>query len=282
MERTSLHEFDNKLGYESVINKESSKLIHLGFSTINVDANNTFVFEPKGEEMALVLQKGDFVANVVYKGETVLDKVSGTRQCCFEERPTTIYLPPNAKIAIETKEGAEFRIFTAPCEEGNSPYFCPPTDIEEGEPGAQLWKRKYRFIFGPSGKHNGEITKQLIVGESVSIEGGWIGFPGHRHDFEVAGEEHPLEEIFSIRVKGPDNGPGTVINYSTDVVDGKRWNEFFVLEQDNNAIALPEGFHTSFAAPGCKEYLLWGLAGAEKIYKVKFDERYTNLENALY
>jgi len=281
MQRTSLHEFDYKRGYESVINKDNSKLIHLGFSTICMDANSSYEFEVKGEEMALVLQKGDFVADVEYGGEIVLKSVSGTRSDCFEELPTSIYLPPNSKIKINSETGVEFRIFTAPCEEGNSPYFCPPNDVEEGAPGEQMWKRKYRFIFGPESKHNGNVTKKLIVGESVSVPGGWVGFPGHRHDFNKEGE-YPLEEIFSIRVKGPNGGPGTVIQYSSDVENGKRWNEFFVLEADNNAIALPVGFHTSFAAPACMEYLLWGLAGQDKIYKVQFDERYTDLPNALY
>lgn len=282
MGRTKLHDINYKSGYDSIINKESSKLVNLGFSTICVEANGTYEFEVKGQEMALVLQKGDFTASVNYQGAVVLENVGGTRQDCFEEGPTSIYLPPTSKITITSKEGVEFRIFTSPCQEGNAPYFCPPTDIEEGQPGAQMWKRKYRFIFGPEGKHNGSITKKLIVGESVSVPGGWVGFPGHRHDFDRKGEEYPLEEIFSIRVKGPEEGPGTVFCYSTDVEEGKRWNEFFVLEDDHNAISLPVGFHTSFAAPACMEYLLWGLAGEEKVYKVQFDERYTELPDALY
>ncbi|MFR3921400.1 MAG: hypothetical protein ACLTYN_04870 [Dysosmobacter welbionis] len=37
------------------------------------------------------------------------------------------------------------------------PYFCPPENIEEGEPGEYIYKRKYRFIFGQPGKHNDHI-----------------------------------------------------------------------------------------------------------------------------
>lgn len=281
MQHTTLHQFTKNEGYERVISKENSALEYLGFSRMVLKANEKLEYEVKGEEIAIVLQKGDFKASVEWKGSKCLDNVCGKREDVFEELPTSIYLPPDSKITIESESGMEARIFTAPCEEGNPPYFCGQNDIEEGTPGAHIWKRKYRFIFGPKGKHNGDVTKQLIVGESVSVEGGWIGFPGHRHDYNNE-KEYPLEEIFSIRVKGPNNGPGTVIEYSSDVENGERWNEFFVLEDDNNAIALPVGFHTSFAAPGCSEYLLWGLAGKEKIYKVQFDERYTSLENALY
>lgn len=281
MQRTSLHHFSNESGYERVITKENSALKYMGFSRIVLKAGEKLEYEVKGEEIAIVLQKGDFKASVEWKGQKFLDNVYGKREDVFEELPTSIYLPPDSKITIESENGMEARIFTTPCQEGNQPYFCGKEDVEEGAPGAHIWKRKYRFIFGPKGKHNGNITKKLIVGESVSVPGGWIGFPGHRHDYNNE-NEYPLEEIFSIRVKGPDNGPGTVIEYSSDVDNGERWNEFFVLEDDNNAIALPVGFHTSFAVPGCTEYLLWGLAGEEKIYKVQFDERYTKLENALY
>lgn len=281
MQRTSLHQFTKEEGYEKVITSETSALKHLGFDRLVIKPGEKIEHEVVGEEIAIVLQTGDFKATVEWNGKKFYDGISGTRKDVFDELPTSIYLPPNSKITIESTNGMEARIFTAPCEEGNEPYFCEPKDVEEGAPGSHIWKRKYRFIFGPSSKHNGHITKKLIVGESVSVPGGWIGFPGHRHDFDNE-NEYPLEEIFSIRVKGPNGGPGTVIQYSSDVENGERWNEFFVLEDDNNAIALPVGFHTSFAAPGCIEYLLWGLAGAEKIYKVQFDERYTSLENALY
>ena len=63
------------------------------------------------------------------------------------------------------REGHGARVFTAYCEEGNAPYFCPPENIEEGEPGEYIYKRKYRFIFGQPGKHNDHITKLLIVGD---------------------------------------------------------------------------------------------------------------------
>ena len=42
------------------------------------------------------------------------------------------------------------------------------------------------------------------------------------------------------------------------------------------------GYHTTVALPGTRAYLLWGLAGDTKKYKVQFDERYSWLEGCLY
>ena len=55
-----------------------------------------------------------------------------------------------------------------------------------------------------------------------------------------------------------------------------------MIEESNTAVALPSGFHTTLAMPGSVVYLLWGLAGQEKEYRVQFDERYSWLEDCLY
>ncbi len=123
-----------------------------------------------------------------------------------------------------------------------------------------------------------------IVGESVSVPGGWIGFPAHRHDY-VTEKECVLDEIFSFKVTGP-GGKGSLMCYGFDL-DGennKLWDEVHVIESDDTAVALPKGYHTTLALPGSTAYLLWGLAGAdgEKTYRVQFDERFTSLEDCLY
>lgn len=269
MNRTSIHRFAGKDGYEAVITSENSRLQYLGFSRILIKPGGKFEYEVMGCEMAIVLQEGDFTASVEWKGEKVYENISGSRKDVFEELPTAIYLPPGSKIKMESQNGMEARVFTAVCAEGNPPYFCEPKDVEEGSPGENIWKRKYRFIFGPLGKHNGNVTKLLIVGESISVPGGWIGFPAHRHDYDNE-KEYPLEEIFSFKVKGPKGAYLIQHSYGLD----EQWNEFFVINDDNCAIALPEGYHTSFAVPTCTEYLFWGLAGDKKVYKVQFDERF--------
>ena len=173
---------------------------------------------------------------------------------------------------------------TAYCDEGNAPYFCPPEEIEEGEPGEYIYKRKYRFIFGQPGKHNDHITKLLIVGETVSVPGGWIGFPAHRHDYERPGKEVVLDEIFSFQMTSKGTGKGGVMQHGYDLTDDNKkiWDEVNVIEENDTAVALPVGYHTTVALPGTVAYLLWGLAGDEKKYKVQFDERYSWLEGCLY
>ena len=118
----------------------------------------------------------------------------------------------------------------------------------------------------------------------MSVPGGWIGFPAHRHDYERPGKEVVLDEIFSFQMTSEGTGKGGVMQHGYDLTDDnkKLWDEVNVIEENNTAVALPSGYHTTVALPGTVAYLLWGLAGDEKKYKVQFDERYSWLEGCLY
>ncbi|MDD3164351.1 MAG: 5-deoxy-glucuronate isomerase [Oscillospiraceae bacterium] len=283
MSYTKVYQFQDLSGYESVISRGNSALTFMGFGRILLKPGQSIEYEVTGQEQAIVLQQGDFTAWVEAGGARVIDGAKGTRKNVYDDLPTALYVPPKVKVKLFSETGMEARVFTADCEEGNVPYFCPPENVEEGEPGESIYKRKYRFIFGQPGKHNDHITKLLIVGETVSIPGGWIGFPAHRHDYETA-KECVLDEIFSFQMTSEGTGKGGVMQHGYDLTpDNKKlWDEVNVIEENNTAIALPAGYHTTVALPGTKAYLLWGLAGETKKYKVQFDERYDWLEGCLY
>ena len=270
MKHNSLHRFSSEPGFERVISAENSRLRHLNFSRIILEKNGAIDYTVGNEEMVVVLQEGDFEARVD-SAQGKLDGLSGRRASVYDELPCAIYLPPGSRLSMESKDGMEARIFSAPCTDGNEPRFIAPGDINEGTPGVLNWKRKYRFICSPAS----HITKKLIVGESVSVPGGWIGFPAHKHD--VTHEtEYPLDEVFSFRIKGPNGA--YVIQHSYDLEEG--WDEYYTVDANNIAIALSKGYHTSMVVPGCTYYLLWGLAGDSKQYKLTYDSRFRWLSDS--
>lgn len=274
MKYTSIHRFQKEDGLERVIHQENSDVKWMGFDRILLKRGACLDYEAPGREAALVLQSGSFEASAEYGG-AVYGNMRGQRNNPFDELPYAIYLPPSGMLHIAAVSDLEFRIFTVKCTEGNFPCCIGPDQVEEGEPGNESMgmKRKYRHIFGAPGKKNDQITKLLIVGESISCMGGWVGFPAHKHDFDNE-EEFPLDEIFSFQLRAPEKG-GYLLQYSYGLEeDGDRWDEIQVVEDNDWALGLSQGYHTSMAAPECFEYLLWGLGGEEKIYKVKFDPRF--------
>ncbi len=274
MSNISVHKFKNENGIERVINQENSNVKWMGFDRILISEGQTVEYDSPGREAVLVLQSGEFQASVNFNGKEY-DGMKGVRGNVFDDLPYAVYVPPKAVARIKATKDSEFRVFTVKCEEGNEPKLVGPEDVEQGEPGneALRMKRKYRYIFGSPGKVNDDITKKLIVGESVSCNGGWVGFPPHKHDFDNS-EEYPLDEIFSFQLRTPENG-GYLIQHSYSLLeDGEKWDELQVVEDNNVALGLGTGYHTSMAAPECYEYLLWGLGGEEKTYKIKFDPRF--------
>lgn len=275
MNKITVRKINRKSSLEKILSPENSSVTWMGFDVISLKEGEDVSYGYADREAALVLQYGEFVAYVDYEGKR-FDGMRGNRKDVFTEKPYAIYNPPGAKLHIKALSDVEFRIFTNPCQQGGNPYLVTPDEVEEGEPGnaAMLMKRKYRHIFGMPGKKNDHITKHLIVGETVSCPGGWIGFPAHRHD-HCNDEEHPLDEIFSFRLQAPSERGGFILQYSYNTNDtGEMWNEVNVVDDNDYVLGLGSGYHTSLVAPECTGYLLWGLGGEEKIYKVKFDPRF--------
>ncbi|MCK8827420.1 5-deoxy-glucuronate isomerase [Natroniella acetigena] len=271
MSDNNLYQFSQEEGYESVINSDNSQLKYLGFDRIFLKAGNSLEREITGEEIVIVLQSGDFTATVECQDGSGFDHINGVRSNVFAGLPTAIYLPPQSKIKLKTEQGMEALVYSAPCQQGGSAHFIEPKDITEKTSGALNWRRKVRLIYGPESS----VTQKLIVGESISNPGGWIGFPAHKHDTKSE-SEYPLEEIFSFKLHGAHGA--FAYHHSYDYEAG--WDESYLIDSNDLAVAIPKGYHTSQAVPGCRYYLLWGLAGKKKVYKLTFDPRFQWLSDA--
>ena len=265
----NLYRITEEKGYVNIITDKNSSLTYLGLDRIFLDAGKNLEHEFTDVESIFILQKGDFKASFESKDEKALRDITGSRSNVFNESPTVIYIPPQSKITIETKQGLDALIYNSPSDKNGYPLSIKPTDIAESVRGALNWKRKVRVVFGPQSE-----TNNMIIGESVSVPGGWIGFPPHKHDTEGM-NEYPLDEIYFFKVAGPHGAYALHHTYDPD----KKFEEHYTIDEDL-AIAIPKGFHTDLAVPGCRLYMLWGLAGKKKIYKLSFDERFTWLNDA--
>ncbi|ADL12477.1 5-deoxy-glucuronate isomerase [Acetohalobium arabaticum] len=268
---SNLYRFEDEEGYQNIITEDNSDMKYLNFDRILLEAGDRLEHKVEDRELAIVLQDGDFTATVECENSTGLEEVKGVRYDVFDQLPTAIYIPPKSSFKLETETGMEARVYAAPCNEGGAAHFVKPEDLTETMSGAKNWRRSVRVIFGPES----DITQKLIVGESVSNPGSWIGFPAHKHDTE-SDDEYPLEEIFSFKLQGAHGA--FAVHHTFNYEEG--WDESHIIDDENCAVAIPKGYHTSQAAPGCRYYLLWGLAGKEKVYKLTFDPRFKWLQDA--
>ncbi len=268
---SNLYRFENIAGFEEIINDDNSGLKHINFNGLYLEAGEEQDLQPEDREFALVLQKGDFTVNIEEGEKEVFSGVTAYRESVFDQLPTVIYLPPGSKMNIKSENGLEMLAYSAKCDSERKAEIIAPQDVNEVYSGIKNWRRRVRVILGPES----DISEKLIVGESVSIPGGWIGFPAHKHDIECD-TEYPLEEIFSFKLDGAQGAMALHHTYDTD----RDIEEHYLIDDDNYAVAIPDGYHTSQAMPGCRYYLLWGLAGDCKEYKLTFDPDFAWLQDA--
>lgn len=267
----NLFNISNSYGLQEIITSETSDLKNISFSRLFLSEGKSKELNAKGKEMVLVLQSGSFSAELITDNERITG-LMGSRSSVFDELPTVIYLPFEAKVILKTELGCDFLIYSAESKNSEKkPVVIRSDDIKEVYSGINNWRRRIRLIFGP----DSNITDKLIVGESVATPGSWIGFPAHKHDKQTD-SEYPLEEIFHYKLDGAHGA--YAIHHGFNLEKGK--DEFYAIKNNNKAVAISEGYHTSLAAPGCRHYLLWGLAGKSKKYKLTTDPRFAWLEDA--
>lgn len=267
----NLFRFDEEEGYKKIITPDNSNLTYVGLSRILLQAGGSLEYDILDEELVIVLQKGDFKANIKCKTGNDLNSIEGSRSNVFDALPSVIYIPPRSKIWLESQQGMEALVYSSPSkeDEGDKVCFLKPYEINEVIRGALNWRRRVRMFFGPQSG-----TKKIIIGESISVPGGWIGFPPHKHDTN-SNDESPMDEIYSFKVRGPHGA--YALHHTYDLKEKKE--EHYTIDGDM-AIAIPKGYHTTTAVPGCQLYMLWGLAHERKIYKLTYDTRFTWLNDA--
>ena len=262
------YQLEDKKGYTGIINNENSELQYLSLDRILLGPGEKTCYQSGNREQVMVLQQGDFEASVI-TGTYKLEGIKGSRKDVFDEYPSALFIPPGSRVTINTVSGFDSLVYSSPTGKENIPLYIAREDIDEITRGSLSWKRKMRILFGPeSGKSN------IIIGESVSVPGGWIGFPPHKHDTENE-KEYPLDEIYFFKTQGPRGAYAIHHTYNRE----KTIDEHYTIDTPT-AVTINKGFHTSFAVPGCRLYMLWGLAGDKKVYKLSYDERFTWLSEA--
>lgn len=145
-----------------------------------------------------------------------------------------------------------------------------PDEVVCKKAGEKEWERTVSLIVGPESKVG---ARRLIVGESITLQGNWLAYPGHKHDEDIAGEEARLEEVYHFRFR-PQRGFGLGRVYSPV----RRFDQAYTVE-DGDVLAVPFGYHTVAAAPGYDMYCLWALAGERREMLSREDERHAWVHN---
>ena len=245
-------------GKQSVVSFGEGGLKKSTFDLLKLEAGKTYSGNTADFESAFVILSG--TCNI--SGEGFKYENIGSRKDVFSGKPTTVYLPYQTGYEVVAIIKVEIGICSAKSTLKTLPLLIKPEDVKEVDLGVLNWSRKAYFIID-----QGINSQNLFLGETHLPPGKWA-FPPHRHDKDNFPEEIDMEEIYHFRVS-PASGFGIQVSYTDD-----RSRDDAYLVRNGDTVILPDGYHPVGASPVDSLYLLWFMAGDQRMFLSRPDDDY--------
>ena len=241
---------DNK--NKAIVDAENSIVPLNYFNIVKLKVGEAFEYQVPGYETCIVPATGTidvFVEGVEFKslGKRTIDVWDG--------EPEGVYAPVGAKVTIVATRDTEAFIAGAKYDKVLEPFDVRVAELDKVQYGSDDTKthRKIKHILGQ--KHHDKVGR-LLVSELFTVgQGGWSGFPAHKHDTDNLPHETRHDETYNFRFK-PNHGSGVQI---VQHEEGKPGDAFQLM--DGSTIMLKSGYHPCAVMPGYEMYYFTILGG---------------------
>ena len=188
----------------------------------------------------------------------------------WDGEPEGVYVPTGSTARMVCKsDAAEVFVAGAKFEGVLLPFAVRAAEIDKVQYGSDETKthRKIKHILGT--KYRDRVGR-LLVSELFTVgQGGWSGFPPHKHDTDRKdGAGQPIEtrhdETYNFRFR-PRHGFGMQL---IQPEDGKIGEAHHIV--DGSTIILERGYHPCVVAPGYEMYYFTILGGLNQRPLVQF------------
>ena len=223
------------------------------FNIVRLRAGQAFDYRVPGYETGIVPATGTVdveVGGVGYAG------IGQRGTDVWDGEPEAVYATSGAPVRLICRsESAE--VFVAGARfSGELPPFAVRADaIDQVQYGSDETKthRKIKHILGT--KYRDRVGR-LLLSELFTVgQGGWSGFPPHKHDTDRLPEETRHDEAYNFRFR-PSNGFGVQLVQRNDGATGDAYHL-----TNGSTILLDRGYHPCVVAPGYEMYYFTILAG---------------------
>jgi 5-deoxy-glucuronate isomerase len=222
----------------------------------------SFEYQVPGYETGIVPATGTVDVNV---GGEHFAGIGQRGLDVWDGEPEGVYAPSGTKVRLScTSAQAEVFVAGARFDGEFAPFAVRTSDIDEIQYGSDDTKthRKIKHILGT--KDHGRVGR-LLVSELFTVgQGGWSGFPPHKHDTDRLPIETRHDETYNFRFR-PNHGFGLQL---VQREDGKIGEAYHLL--DGSTVVLEKGYHPCVAAPGYEMYYFTILGGLSQRSLVQF------------
>jgi len=231
------------------------------FNIVKLNKDQSFEYIAPGYETCIVPATGSINVNI--EGFEV--KNLGTRTIdVWDGEPEGVYVPSGIKASFVALNDSEIFIAGAKFDKTFEPFAVRTDDIDTVQYGSDDTKthRKIKHILGA--KHHDKVGR-LLCNELYTVgQGGWSGFPPHKHDTDRLPDETRHDETYNYRFR-PNNGFGFQLFQQVDEKLGKA--EHII---DRSTIVIDKGYHPCVVAPGYEMYYFTILGGLSKRSLVQY------------
>ena len=232
------------------------------FNIVKLVRGQVFQYQVPGYETAIVPATGTVDVDV----EGVAFSSIGNRGVdVWDGEPEGVYVPTAAKARMVCiSEKAEVFVAGARFDGVLTPFAVRVADIDKIQYGSDETKthRKIKHIFGT--KYRDHVGR-LLVSELFTVgQGGWSGFPPHKHDKDRLPLETRHDETYNFRFR-PPHGFGMQLVQRDD---GKVGEAYHIV--DGSTVVLDKGYHPCVVAPGYEMYYFTILGGLSQRSLVQF------------
>jgi 5-deoxy-glucuronate isomerase len=223
------------------------------FNIVKLAKGEAFEYQVPGYETCIVPATGTI--NIEIEG--VNFNALGNRGVdVWDGEPEGVYAPVGAKVIMScVSENAEVFIAGAKFDKVLEPFDVRADGLDLVQYGSDDTKthRKIKHILG---QKQADKVGRLLVSELFTVgQGGWSGFPSHKHDTNRLPDETRHDETYNFRFR-PNHGSGVQM---LQRVDNEPGDAYHIV--NGSTICLDKGYHPCAALPGYEMYYFTILAG---------------------
>ena len=223
------------------------------FNIVKLKRGEVFEYSISGYETCIVPATGTVTVDI--EGKT-FDQLGNRGLDVWDGEPEGVYVPVGSKVRIVCQSNkTETFIAGAKYNKILEPFDVRTAEIDLVQYGSDETKthRKIKHILGAN--QHGKVGR-LLVSELFTVgEGGWSGFPSHKHDTDRLPDETRHDETYNFRFK-PNYGSGLQMLQREDNKPGDAYHIM-----DGSTMLIDRGYHPCAVLPGYEMYYFTILGG---------------------
>jgi 5-deoxy-glucuronate isomerase len=223
------------------------------FNIVRLKRGGQFVSRVPGYETCIVPATG--TVDVAVDGLSFA-ALGGRGTDVWDGEPEGVYVPVGLAAEITCRsEACEVFVAGARFDTVLAPFAVRRDEIDLVQYGSDDTKthRKIKHILGQ--RHHGRVGR-LLVSELYTVgQGGWSGFPSHKHDTDRPPDETRHDECYNFRFR-PDYGSGLQM---LQRVDNEPGDAYHIMNR--STVLIDNGYHPCCVLPGYEMYYFTILGG---------------------